>query len=943
MFIKRIIIFLVICLTGIWIANAQTKQISLRGTVLEKGTDEPVEQATVQLLSLSDSTFVAGAVTLANGDFSLRARAGKYLLKISFVGFRPYWQDIQLSSSHPVLQLGTIRLIPDAILLDEAVVLAEAPPVTVRADTIEYNASAYRTPEGAMLEELVKKLPGAEVDNDGNITINGKEVKKIMVDGKEFFSDDPKVSMKNLPVNMVEKVKAYDKKSDTSRLTGIDDGEEETVLDLTVKKGMKKGWIGNLIAGYGSERRYEIGTMLSRFRDDASLSVIGSLNNTNNQGFSEFGDAGQGLGSGGAGSGVTSAKSLGLNYAQNKEDLRMSGNVQYGYSDNDARRKSSTETFIGDQSSFSHTRYNSRRKRHDVRADFRLEWRPDSVSTLIFRPHVRYSHTGSQNENFLETLNNERMRINNGKSHASGLSNNYSMNGRLQYFRRLNNKGRNLALSAHAGWNDASTDSESLAQTTFYKYDAEGNLVKDSLDIRDRNTDRDNNSLNYTLSASYTEPIFKKHYLQLRYEFTYRDSKAQSLVSNQNYDPAGVGMGYVYADSLSNRVMNNYQEHRIDLSLQGVYSKMMYNIGVGLTPQSSESETTIGPNSNRPVLKQNVVNFAPSLMFRYMFTKQHILMLHYRGRSDQPDIESLQEIIDNTDPLDLRYGNPNLKPSFNNSFSLYYNKFVPDAMRSYSLNLFYTSTVNSVANKMYYNVETGGKETHKVNVNGNWSGRGYFSFNTPFRNKKFILSSNSNLSFSDAVSYVSVSREEEAVLSTTHSFAAAERLTVSYRSDAFDVSVNASVDYNLTRNGEQKNGNRQSFDYFLGGNTNINLPWELYLSTDLNYRIKRGYSGGFNEDEILWNAQLSKNFLKNKATIRVKMYDILQRQSNLNRTVSETMISDTEYNTLGSYVMVHFVYRLNTLGSKGNRSKNAARPSGKRQQGGMIRRNMRLN
>ena len=298
-------------------AFAQNKVITVSGRVVEEDTKEPVEMATVQLLALPDSTQAAGITTQKQGAFTLpKVKAGKYVLKISYIGFITQNIPLQLSEKAPAKNMGTIALQSDAVMLSEAVITAEAPPVTVKADTTEYNASAYRVAEGAMLEELVKKIPGAEVDKDGKITLNGKEIKKIMVDGKDFFSDDPSVSMKNLPANMVEKVKAYDKKSDMARITGIDDGEEEAVLDLTVKKGMKKGWIGNLIAGYGSDERYEAGAMVSRFKDDASISIIGAANNTNNKGFSEFGDAGQGLSGGNAGSGITTTRSLGVNFAK---------------------------------------------------------------------------------------------------------------------------------------------------------------------------------------------------------------------------------------------------------------------------------------------------------------------------------------------------------------------------------------------------------------------------------------------------------------------------------------------------------------------------------------------------------------------------------------------------------------------------------------------------
>ncbi|MEG0647773.1 MAG: TonB-dependent receptor, partial [Bacteroides sp.] len=904
------------------------------GKVIEEDTKEPVEMGAVQLLSLPDSNQMAGVVTNKQGAFTLpKVKAGKYILKISFIGFHTKMLPLQLANNVPAKNVGTLALKTDAVMLSEAVITAEAPPVTVKADTTEYAASAYRVAEGAMLEDLVKKIPGAEVDKDGKITLNGKQIKKIMVDGKEFFSDDPKVSMKNLPANMVEKVKAYDKKSDMARITGIDDGDDESVLDLTVKKGMKKGWLGNLIAGYGTKDRYEAGVMLNRFKDDASFSIIGSSNNTNNQGFSEFGDAGQGLGGGNAGAGITTSHSLGLNFAKQTKKLEVGGNVQYGYSDNDARRKSSTETFLGDnQSTYSDSQNDSRRKRHDVRADFRMEWRPDTLTTIIFRPSANYSKTESMNGSLSDTWNNSRTLINSRRSTSLSNNDNYSINGRLQMFRRLNNKGRNLFVGGSFGYSDSNGDSYSGSHTKFAELDSISDIARYSNRIGD--------SRNWSVSASYTEPVFKNHFLQLRYEFSHQKQMSQSLVydsiqytlnyAGETYELAGypypqyLERGYV--DSLSSRVENFYDTHSVDLSLRGIYTKMMYSFGVGLTPQSSLSKSPIGPNSGKLPLKQDVLNWAPSVMFRYMFTKQHTLMFRYRGRSNTPNIEDLQEVIDVTDPMNLRYGNPDLKPSFNNNFMLFYNKFVPESMRSYSMNFFYANTINSVANRMTYNQTTGARTYQKVNVNGNWNTRGYFSFNTPFKNKKFTLSANTNASYSDAVSYTSVGKNktDEQELSTTHNLALGERVTGSYRTDEFDVSLNGSFNYNLARNNKQENSNRQTFDYYVGGSTNVNLPYRFFISTDINCRFKEGYTGGFSKNEYIWNAQLSKNIFKNSAgTIRIKIYDILRQQTNLTRSITETQMSDTQYNTLGSYVMAHFVYRFNTLGGKAPARRNS--------------------
>ncbi len=900
---RKIIVWMVLLVSTLT-SFAQTKNITITGTVIESDSREAAIQATIQLLSLPDSTYAAGAASLAGGKFILpKVAAGKYALKISYIGFHTKFIPLQLSANKLTNNLGTIVLESDAILLADAIITAEAPPVTIKEDTTVYAASAYRVPEGSMLEDLVKKLPGAEVSEDGKITINGKEIKKIMVDGKEFFSDDPNVSMKNLPVRMVENLKAYDKKSDMARITGIDDGDEETVLDLTVKKGMKQGWIGNLIAGYGSEERYEGGAMVSRFKDDASLSILGSANNTNGTGFSEFGDAGQGMG-GNSGSGVTSSESLGVNFAKDTKKLQYGGNIQYGHSDNEAIRESTSNEFLIDN--IENSKNSSRRKRHDIRGDFRFEWRPDSMTTIIFRPNVSYSQTKSENSSSFESFETSKPKNEETKSSFSK-SNNLSLNGRLQIFRRLNNKGRNIHIGGNFGYTAGSTDTESKSNTEFFFYE-------DSTLITDRYTDRTSDRRNWSISASYTEPIFKNHFLQFRYEFSHQKRFNQSLLYDNLSTDSYLSGNYI--DSLSSRIENFYDNHSFDLSIRGVHPKMMYNAGVALTPQSSKSETTIGPNTSDKPIKQNVLNFSPQVMFRYSFSKQHTLMLRYRGRGNPPNIEFLQPIIDQTNPLRIEYGNPNLKPSFDHDVRMYYNLYIPESMRSFALNLSYSNTRNAVANILTYK-QDGGRIYEKVNINGNWNTRGDFSFNTPLKNKKFTVSSNTNASYNNAVSYTTLNKESNPVMSTTRSMRLRERVTGNYRSDAFDISLNASANYNTARNNKQSNSNRETFDYYLGGNTNINLPLAFYLSTDINYRIARGYGEGFKTNEVIWNAQLSKNFLKNNAaTIRFKIYDILQQQTNLSRSISETRITDSQYNTLGSYFMVHFVYRFNTLGGK---------------------------
>ena len=924
---KRFSIWMVLIMLGTISMFAQKKVISVSGRVLDTALKEPVSQATVQLLSVPDSAYVVGLASGTDGKFTLpKDGAGKYLLKVSYIGLQTKYLPVQLAENVPNKQLGDISLDSDAVALKEAVVTAQAPPVVVREDTIEYSAAAYPVPEGSMLEELIKKIPGVEIDDDGKITLNGKEIKKIMVDGKEFFSDDPQVSMKNLPANIVEKVKAYEKQSDQARYTGIDDGEEEPVLDLGIKKGMKQGWIGNLIAGYGNLERYESGGMISRFKDDASISIVASANNTNNRGFSEFGDAGQGLG-GRAGSGITTSQSLGLNFAKETEKIKVEGNVHYGHSVNDALRKSSTETFLGeDMSTFEESKSASNRDRHDARMDVRFEWRPDTMTTIVFRPNLSYSHTESDNSSWTLTKNNDLNPVNENSSSSTYKGHNWSFNGNLMFFRRLNSEGRNIHVGARFGYSDNESDSYSYSDASFYGLDDDYTEAEaDSISEIDRYTNRNSDSRNWSVTASYTEPIFKYHFLQLRYQFSHRKQLSQSLVYDSiNYPDR---MNFDYDNDLSTRVENFYDTHTAEISIRGIYPKMMYSAGVAATPQSSLSKTTIGPNYKKNLPEQNVLNWSPSVMFRYKFSKQHVLNFRYRGRSSEPNISDLQEVIDITDPMNMRYGNPGLKPSFSNNFDLRYNRFFPEKMSQYNINVMYSNTLNAVVDRMIYNPQNGSREYHKENVNGNWSLNTFWGFNTPFKNQKFTISLNGNARYSDNVSYTSVGNNTDQVLSTTHNLLLAQRVRGSYRSDAFDMSLNGSVSYNLARNSMQTSSNRETFDYLIGGDMNVNLPWDVAISTDLNYRIKEGYADGLDNNELMWNAQISKSFLKgNAAMVRIKFYDILQQQSNLSRTISATMISDTEYNTLGSYFMVHFVYRFNTFG-KGGEGRGGDRPA----------------
>ena len=379
-------------------AAAQTRNITVRGKVIDKDSSEPVVQATIQMLSLPDSTYVNGAASLDDGSFELpKVAAGKYVMKISFIGYKNILEQLTLTNQRTNVNVGTKKLELDAIALREAIVTAMAAQVQVVEDTLLYNASAYRTPEGAMLEELVKKLPGAEVDDEGNIKINGKDIKKLMVNGKEFFGGDVQTGLKNLPVDMVENLKTYDRQSDMARVTGIDDGEEETVLDLTVKKNMNQGLFGNIDLGAGTEKRYTSRAMLNYFRGSTQLTFMGGANNVNDQGFS-----GGGGGGGirfGRNNGLTATKTFGMSFATETDKLELGGSIRYNWRDNDVKNIGSQENFLVDgTSSFMNSNSMNRNKNHQWNANMRIEWKPNKMTDILLRPTVSWGKTNNSSD-----------------------------------------------------------------------------------------------------------------------------------------------------------------------------------------------------------------------------------------------------------------------------------------------------------------------------------------------------------------------------------------------------------------------------------------------------------------------------------------------------------------------------------------------------------------
>ncbi|WP_195372537.1 MULTISPECIES: TonB-dependent receptor [Parabacteroides] len=908
-------------------AFAQRGGVDVTGTVVEEGNNEPIEQATVRLLNVKDSTMVGGVASSRNGNFTLKGiKAGSYLLHVSFVGFDPLYQPLRITGKNNPVNVGKLALSDGSIMLGEAIVIGKAPEVVVRNDTVEYNADSYKTTEGSVLEDLLKKMPGVEVDSEGKITVNGKEIKKVLIDGKEFFSDDPKVASKNLPTKMIEKVQVLDRLSDMARMTGFDDGDEETVINLTVKPGMKQGWFGNAFAGYGSKDRYEGNAMINRFINNDQITFMGGLNNTNNMGFSDIastmfsgmGGRRGGRGGGGAGNGITSSGNAGLNFSKEfNKKMTLGGNVRFSHSDNEAESRTNRTNFLpNDSSTIKNELNNSNTKSDNIGADFRMEWKPDTATQIIFQPSFTYSNSHNREFGSFNTLTNRGDSVNLGKSDYLSDGEGYNVNARLEFSRKLNNEGRVLSGSLSGGVSDSYNKGLNFSNTEYFL----GNTPNELIDQQFR---YDNKGFNYRAYLSWVEPIGHNNFIQATYSFSQnkQESLKNSYVKGEDSEDYNV-LDTAYSKSYR----NNFINQEASLAFKAIREKYDYTVGMNFAPSHSVSENFVG-DSVLSKLTRNVFNVSPMIRFNYRFDKRTNLRINYRGRTSQPSMTQLQPVDDISDPLNTITGNPDLKPTYSNNLFARFQKFVPEKQTAFMIMLNANYIVNDIVTKSIYLGESGKKMTTYENINGNYNGNVRVLFNTPLKNKKFSVNSMTMASYANTNGFIN---EEK---NTNKNFTAMERAGFDFRSDYLDLGINGNIRYNGAQNSLQGQNDQNTFNYGVGGTTAIYLPLDFKIESDITWSANSGYATGYKQKEVLWNASASKSFLKgNQATLRFKIYDILQQRSNISQTINTEYTQYSEYNTLSSYFMVHFIYRFSIF--KGGASMNDVRGPGGRGHGG---------
>ncbi len=896
---KRIV-FLLVALAGWAAAHAAV----VNGMLVDAADTTGLIEATVKLLRANqDSTFVKGTTTDFNGVFNIKGvQPGKYLLRLSYIGYNDQIKHLTVGNDGRDVNLGVIEMSANTVMLQEAVVVGVKTAITVKEDTVEYNADTYKTQANAVVEDLLKRLPGVEVGSDGKITANGKEVKKILIDGKEFFNDDPTVASKNIPADMINKLQVIDRKSDLARLTGVDDGEDETVINLTVKKGMNNGWFGTVNAGYGTDNRYAGNLIANHFRDGNQFTFLAGGNNTNNLGFTD-GGASRFQRFGGD-RGITKSQNAGFNFnvgSKDDEHFRVGGDVMYSHSDRDTRTQTARQYLFEDSTSYYDASSKARDKGHNLRGSFRLKWEVDSFNTLDVRPSFSFNFNKSErNDSSLTRAGNAALSpvnrsmssyFNDGKSYEAGLSTTF--NHKFQ-----NHPGRSFSINVRYNFSRVNEDGDTYTNNIYY--------LLDSVAVIDQNytNHRTTNSLGGRLT--WTEPIGdvkNARFLELAYNSNYRYSKADKMV--YDLDPT-LGTSD-WNEKLSNSFRNKFLNQSFQVGFRQVRKEYNLNLGLSVNSAMSASEDRI--NSARNIPSRWSWTLAPYARFRYKFSNTRNLNLNYRMRANQPSIAQLQPVADESNPLAIVVGNPSLKATFVHRLNVRYSDFAQQSQRSIMAMMNVNWEQNSIISTTDYDAITGGRTTTYANVNGVWNAMAMNMLSFPFGSSKaWYYTQNTFMRYSATKGYNNGQHNRSG------SFMVNFMPGLAYRTGVWDLELRPRYSWQTTHNSVQTSNNRNIHTYGGMFNGTYSAPFGLVISTDLNFSATSGYTTGYNSNQWLWNASIAYQFLRDKsAAITLSVYDILGQRKNISRNVNANYIEDVYYNSLTRYGMLMFTYRFTTF------------------------------
>lgn len=944
-FMRKLISVVVFLLLSSVSLLAQNKLGIVKGKLTDTLFKESLAEATVSILSTVDSSVVAFSLANAKGEFEIKGiDTGSYRFVATFQGYQTLSKLIQVSVSRTVVDLGTIHLDKKSTMLDEVIV--EAPPVQIKKDTVEFNAGAFKTKPNSTAEDLLKKLPGIEVDKDGNVKAQGEDIPKIYVDGKEFFGNDPKMATKNITADMIASVQVFDDMSDQAKFSRIDDGSRTKAINIKLKKDKRKGYFGRASAGIGTDGRYTGSLTANRFNDTRRISVVSGFNNINRQPFSfndivtNMGGLGgggarvqgnQGGGSGPGANGLTTTKSIGVNFTD-KIGTKLDIAASYFYSESDNRNSqvSARQTFFpNDSVTYLNEISESKSRNQNHRVNLRMEYYIDSMNSILYTPTLVIQNSSRNNHSTTSTRTTQPgidyvavTGINDNSNQREGLS----LNNNLLYRRKFRMRGRTFTL----GWNNSINNSDgsgtNFSPLTFYKPDGTLDYVRE----RDFRSTQETGSNNNVISASFTEPFGKNKILEFNYAYTNNSSTSDRDASNFNpvtkeYDSINLQQ--------TNYFENDFLAHRLGLNFRIQNTKYGFQVGAAMQNSTLESQSIRGiyrvnGKDSAVMYKQSFTNFFPTANFNYAFNRHKNFRFNYRGRTNQPSVTQLQDVRDETNALRTVQGNPDLKQEFSNNINASYNSFNPVSSRYFNVNVNYNQTNNRIVNSIDFDTARGRgvQLIRPVNLNGSFNTSSSITVGIPLKRKL----KGSSVNFSNTFNYnrdLSLLYNQKNI---TNSISVRQRvgLNMDIR-EKLNFEVRASFSYNnvfysgirnLGTNVKQQNSDNEYFVQTYSTEVSYFITKSLIISTDFDYLINTGRAEGFNQNVPLWNGSMAYQLFKKKnGEVRLSVNDILNQNQSINRIVGDNYIEDTRTVVLRRYVMLSFTYNLNRAGAPGQR------------------------
>jgi len=902
---------------------AQDIKYQIKATITDSINGKPIEFASFSIINPENNKIVNGGISNSKGNIEINdISKGKYYIMISFVGYKKYKNQLIANGSNSQINLGEIKLSNQGIDLNETEIQGVAIPIYIKEDTVEYTASSFVTDTNSVVEDLIKKLPGVDVDKDGKITAFGKEVTKVYVDGKPFFGNDTKTATKNLPVDMIDKVQIIDKKSDQSIFTQIDDGDVEKVLNLVVKPGRKNGMFGKATAGIGTEKRYDGSGMINWFEGGRQVSAIGTANNINNIRFSDFVSMDQNsklsgsisfLAKGGAGggsrffrgassmpnlnaSGINSSWSAGTNFRDSiGKKISFTGSYMFTASDNTKEQINSRQNYLKDSSFTYNNNSNSDNKNYNHNINMEFDYRIDSMNSLLFTPRIRISNSISESENKFNTFGLTAIDFNKGNSFTSRDNQSISISGEMLLRHRFAKKRRTISISVKPSYKSTLSDGFDISNSYYMVLN---NWKNDSINQRKKS---ESDEKGFDTKISYTEPISSNIIMELSYNFNINNSNSDRKA--YNYNPFTDEYSSIDT-SYTNKYENTFINQKAAINFRVFKNLWDYTIGLGIEPSIIKSNTI----NKVKVLEQSVINFSPLFNLNYKPKKGKNLRIRYRGNTNQPSLTQLQPVPDNSDPQYIVNGNPDLKPEFNNYLNVQYNSMDFANMNFIFAGLIAENTLNKIANQIRYD-SLGRQITTPVNVNGYYSINAFTGIGKPI--KKFIINLTANAGFSNDVNY------SENRSYTTQNLVLGINSRLNYNGKKITAAPIAKINYNKAMYSLKNLNNTDYTNYTLGFDFQYDLIWNFKIGSDIQYTANKGYGSAYDISTTNWNAFISKQLFKNKkAQIKFQVFDILEDNKSVYRTTTENYIEDGKINSLSRFYMLSFSYSFSKFKGK---------------------------